>query len=290
MKALTCILVACGLSLPGNGLSAQETNKAASPRSVSSDYLGQPPPGDTPVTCGNYRTIHSKVLGEDRTLLVHLPGDYGKSDKKYPVLYKLDGEKGGFLQTFSAASYLFDMTEKAPDPIIVGIESTDRYRDMGPDKGADNFIQFIKAELIPFVDKNYRTNNFRILCGQSLSSLFALYSFLKEPTLFDAYVLSSFGLYKESLADLFERELRGNQDLREVGKKYLFVANGRKDAYDPDGSIAKRGAQFLTSLEQSVPKSVLIKSKYYDDEGHVPFPSFYDGLRWIYSCEKTTAR
>jgi predicted alpha/beta superfamily hydrolase len=245
---------------------------------------------NAPITCGNYRMIHSKVLGEDRTLLVRLPEDYGKSDKKYPVLYKLDGAKENFLQAFSAAYYLFDMTENAPELIIVGIENTDRNRDMIPDQRANNFIQFIKSELIPFVDKNYRTNDFRILCGQSLSSIFALYSFLEQPNLFDAYILGSFGLYKESLTVLFESELKKNQDLKKVGKKYLFVANGKQDTYDPGGTKTKQGEQFLGSLKQTVPIAVLIKIKYYDDEGHVPFPSIYDGLKWIYSKEKTATK
>jgi predicted alpha/beta superfamily hydrolase len=243
-----------------------------------------------PITYGNYRKIHSKVLDEDRTLLIRLPEDYGKSDKKYPVLYKLDGNKGSFLQAYSAAYYLFDMTDSVPDPIIIGIENTDRNRDMGPDQKADNFIQFIKTELIPFIDKNYRTNGFRIICGQSLSSIFALYSFLEQPSLFDVYILSSFGLYKESLAVLFESELKKNQDLKKVKNKYLFVANGKQDTYDPDGTKTKRAEQFLESLKQTVLSSVLIKSKYYDDEGHVPYPSIYDGLKWIYSHEKTVPK
>ncbi len=83
------------------------------------------------ITCGNYRTVHSDVLGEDRTLLIRLPEDYGKSDKKYPVLYKLDGELGNFLHALSAANYLVDW-KGAPDPIIVGIANTDRGRDMAP--------------------------------------------------------------------------------------------------------------------------------------------------------------
>jgi predicted alpha/beta superfamily hydrolase len=251
----------------------------------SSDILFAQTDND-PITCGNYRKIHSTVLGEERTLLIRLPEDYSKSDKKYPVLYKLDGNKGTFLQAFSAAYYLFDMTDSVPDPIIVGIENTDRNRDMGPDQRADNFIQFIKSELIPFVDTNYRTNGFRILCGQSYSSVFALFSFLKQPDVFDAYFLGSFGLYKESLAVLFEDELKRNQALATTGKKYLFMANGKLDTYDLDGSVTKRGDRFLESLKKIVPATVLLKYKMYDDEGHIPFPTIYDGLRWVYSYEK----
>jgi hypothetical protein len=235
------------------------------------------------ITCGNYRKIYSNVLHEERILLISLPEDYGKSDKTYPVLFKLDGDKENFLQAFSAAFYLFDMTDNAPDPIIIGIENTDRNRDMLPDQKANYFIQFIHTELIPFVDRNYRTNGFRILCGQSLSSLFALYSFLEQPDIFDAYILGSFGFYKESLAVLFENELKRNSDLKSIGTKYLFVGNGKLDKYDPDGTITKRGDQFLELLKQTVPSSVMMKCKVYEEEGHVPYPTIYDGLKWIYN-------
>lgn len=235
------------------------------------------------ITCGNYRKIYSNVLHEERILLISLPEDYGKSDKTYPVLFKLDGDKENFLQAFSAAFYLFDMTDNAPDPIIIGIENTDRNRDMLPDQKANYFIQFIHTELIPFVDRNYRTNGFRILCGQSLSSLFALYSFLEQPDIFDAYILGSFGFYKESLSVLFENELKRNSDLKSIGTKYLFVGNGKLDKNDPDGTITKRGDQFLELLKQTVPSSVMMRCKVYEEEGHVPYPTIYDGLKWIYN-------
>jgi predicted alpha/beta superfamily hydrolase len=241
---------------------------------------------NTSVISGNYHKIYSDVLHEERILIVRLPEDYSKSDKTYPVLIKLDGDKGNFLQTFAAVYYLSDMTDNAPDPIIIGIENTDRNRDMLPDQKANSFIQFIQSELIPFINKNYRTNGFRILCGQSLSSLFALYSFLEKPDLFDAYILGSFGFYKESLAVLFENELKRNSDLKSIGTKYLFVGNGKLDKYDPDGTITKRGDHFLELLKQTVPSSVMLKCKVYEEEGHVPYPTIYEGLKWIYSYEK----
>jgi uncharacterized protein len=233
-----------------------------------------------PITSGTYRVIHSKVLGEDRPLLIHLPEDYATSGKKYPVLYKLDGEMNNFVQAVSAAQYLLDWKDKALNPIIVGIPNTDRNRDMGLGQRPDNFIRFLKDELIPFVDRSFRTSSFRIVCGQSASSAFAAYSFLKQPSLFDAYVLSSFGLFREDVATSFDTELR-RQDWTKAGKKYLFVANGKHDSYDPDGSTTRRGAAFLKSLRAAVPATVLIQTKDYEDEGHVPFPTIYDGLKWI---------
>jgi predicted alpha/beta superfamily hydrolase len=219
--------------------------------------------------------------------LIRLPDDYGSSaNKRYPVIFKLDGERGNFIQSLSATYYLFDMTQEIPDHIIIGIQNTNRNRDMDPEQGAGNFIQFLKTELIPFIDTNYRTDGFRILSGQSFSSVFALYSFLEQPDLFEAYILSSFGLYKESLAVLFDHDLIKCQGIKNAKKKYLFVTNGKMDAYDPDGSVTARGTRFLEILRQALPDSLVMKYKSYDDEGHVPFPSLYDGLRWIYHERK----
>ena len=278
MKALTIRLLAVV------AMTAIEVSLAAAQSPAPFDEAAFPS-----ISWGHYRSVESKVLGESRRLLVRLPDDYATSGKKYPVVFKLDGEKGAFLHTFSAAYYLLDMTEGAPDVIMVGLENTDRGRDMHPDRSIERFITFLESELVPFVDSNYRTNGTRILCGQSLTAVTGMYSFLKKPALFDGYVLSSFYLFKESLTEQFGRELANNQGLRTEargGPVCLFVAVGTQDPYDRDGVSTRRGAAFLESLQKVVPPSVRVETKVYEGEGHVPYASFYDGLRWVYSCAK----
>lgn len=46
----------------------------------------------------------------------------------------------------------------------------------------------------------------------------------------------------------------------------------------------------LRRLRQAVPATALIESMLYGEEGHVPFPSIYDGLKWIYYEEKVATR
>jgi hypothetical protein len=250
---------------------------------LSADEDRPPAPVDgSAITCGSYRRLHSNVLGEDRTLRVRLPEGYEKTDRKYPVLYKLDGDALVFLQASAAVDYLVDMTDKVPDHIVVGIENTDRQRDMDPERGAAKFGRFLTTELVPFVEGQYRTNGFRVLAGQSFSALFALHLILREPGAFDAHILSSPGLYKEDLVPLFERELADPGRGARAGRRMLFVAVGKRDSYDPDGSMTARGARFLAAVTRTAP-AVVVESKTYDDEGHVPFPSIYDGLRWIYA-------
>jgi predicted alpha/beta superfamily hydrolase len=239
------------------------------------------------VSSGTYRRIHSNVLKEDRILLIRLPDDYGKTDKKYPVLYKLDGDKEVFLQTVGTVEYLKDW-QLAPDHIVVAIANTDRNRDMIPERGAADFLRFLKEELTPFVDANYRSNGFRVLCGQSLSSVFALYVCLREPGAFDGYVFSSFGLSEEWLG-LFEKELQ-RSPAPGTQRRYLYVANGTRDSYDPDGTRAKNGLRFLDSLRKSSGPNLQIKYRVYEDEGHVPFPTIRDALKWIYAPEAAKQR
>ncbi len=245
---------------------------------------------NAPIACGTYRKLHSTVLGEDRTLLVGLPADYEKSVRAYPVLYRLDGDSVFFLHTMSATAYIVDMRQQKSDYIVVAIQNTNRNRDMNPEGGADNFIRFIKGELVPYVEKSYRSNGSRILAGQSFSALFALYSFLKEPSLFDAYLLGSFALYKPELSALFEDALKKSPEITNVGRKSIFIANAKRDSYDPDGSRTKRGAEFLDFLSRSAPATLAIRTAVYEDEGHVPFGFVYDGLKWLDSREGAAAK
>jgi predicted alpha/beta superfamily hydrolase len=58
--------------------------------------------------------------------------------------------------------------------------------------GAQKFLAFLKTELIPFVEANYRADPAqRVLLGSSLGGLFTLYVMFTEPALFSAYVSSS---------------------------------------------------------------------------------------------------
>jgi predicted alpha/beta superfamily hydrolase/predicted methyltransferase len=230
------------------------------------------------VSVGVYRRIQSAVLGEERTMLIRVPADYGEGQKRYPVLYKLDGGKSVFLQTVGTVEYLADW-EQAPDYIVVGIENTDRDRDMLPERGADQFIRFLAEELVPFVEVNYRTNESRVLAGQSSSSGFALYACLREPELFDGYVLSSLGM-SEARLPRFETALnQRSQSLRK--HHWVYVGNARVDSYDKDGSRARRGLAFLESLKKAEGPALDLECRVFDDQGHVPFPTLHYALRWM---------
>ena len=151
-----------------------------------------------PVSIGTYRILQSKILNEDRTLLVNLPQGYDETTNSYPVLYILYGgqPQGYFAEAVHIVGRLNEAS-RIPDMIIVGVKNTDRYRDClpinrnGEPGGADNFLKFFIEELIPFVDKSYRTKNFRILLGPQAGASFSVYALMENPKLFRVNIVTN---------------------------------------------------------------------------------------------------
>ncbi|MBA6232966.1 MULTISPECIES: alpha/beta hydrolase-fold protein [unclassified Colwellia] len=56
-------------------------------------------------------------------------------------------------------------------------------------------MNFIKKELIPFVDKNYRTNSYRTFVGYSFTGLPVLHSLFNSPETFYSYLAIDFSAW-----------------------------------------------------------------------------------------------
>jgi len=231
-------------------------------------------------------SIESRVLNESRRFIVRLPADYNQSDKSYPVLYRLDGDLNFFTETLGAVNRLANMEELMPDMIIVMIENTNRNRDMMPvntfffesDPGAENFKEFFEEELIPHVNRSFRTSDEKVLCGQSLSSIFTLYYFLTSPDVFNSYIACSAGF--PDCEDYFIALTSEFLNANHTGDKKIFLTYGVKDPLDPDGLIKAQLDNFTEMLKAD--ENVVCGYKIYEDEGHVPYPSLYDGLKFLY--------
>jgi enterochelin esterase-like enzyme len=151
----------------------------------------------SPVSIGTYRSLHSQALNEDRTLLVSLPRGYDESRVRYPVLYVLYG--GQVRGYFAEAVHIADRLGEAsviPQLIVVGVQNVDRYRDnlpvdrRGQKGGAESFLKFFKHELIPFIDRSYRTKDFRILLGPQAGAAFGVYALMEQPDLFKVNIVT----------------------------------------------------------------------------------------------------
>ncbi|PIB29666.1 hypothetical protein BFP77_05855 [Maribacter sp. 4U21] len=239
---------------------------------------------DINVKIGVKDSVSSKILNENRQLIVNLPKDYDSSNNTYPILYILDGNMTGLLDAITATRKL-----KA-EFIIVAIPNTDRDRDMMPlstptyevaNPGAENFLSFIGSELIPHIDKNYRSNGKRTIRGRSLSGLFVMYAFLEKPELFDNYIGNSAGWYADM--EYYFGALTSNsfQNKEQFDGKKLFVANSLVDPFDPKKKVHNGMLEFSKKVRSELGDRLSFKYVTFDNYGHVPFPSFYDGLKFV---------
>ncbi|HEX7501806.1 MAG TPA: alpha/beta hydrolase-fold protein, partial [Acidobacteriota bacterium] len=141
--------------------------------------------------------IASIKVGEIREFYVSLPDSYAVSGESYPVLLMLDGEfnfNAGVIGGLRQAAQLGEI----PEFIIVGIRNTDRSKDSFPEEltypdgskaggRADRFLDFIRAELVPYIDKHYRSTTFRVLYGTSNTGFTAVNALFRDPELANFY-------------------------------------------------------------------------------------------------------
>lgn len=170
------------------------------------------------------------AIGQNYFVSVALPRHYeDHPDRTYPVVYVLDGNWyfGLVVDMVRVMNIRVGFCNELPDAIVVGIGYPDgttleeqlsqvcqrRMRDFTPQRdesterwhretfpiaeriqsgGADAFLGFLKTELMPAVERNYRidpTN--RCLLGHSLGGVFALHAVFRHPELFGKYVVVS---------------------------------------------------------------------------------------------------
>jgi len=189
------------------------------------------------------RIFHSEIINDDFEIYVSLPYKYFMSDTTYPVLYCLDANVK-FSMVSCIANNLGTLTKEIPEIIVVGIAYpfkdladwvVGRQRDYTPTENmdtekywedrlsratgrndiivetghADRFLEFIRDELIPFIETNYRVSpNDRAIHGTSLGGLFTMYTLLKHPELFQRYFASSPSInWEETLMYKLEKDL-----------------------------------------------------------------------------------
>jgi predicted alpha/beta superfamily hydrolase len=239
-----------------------------------------------PVVIAQRERLQSDVLKEERSFRVFLPDSYNWAvDRKYPVLYVLDGE-AHYLHTFGAAGYLASQGE-IPEMIVVALDSTVRIRDFTQSDwaavwvgggGAANFKRFLSTELIPKIDRTYRTNGFRVLAGHSAGGQFVLYCLTDQPALFHAYFAFSPSLDWDD--NLPQKSLEKSFETRSELKAFLYVARS-----DDSGRPLADYERLVETLKTKSPKGFRWHSEAYPDETHggVPLLAQIDALRRLYA-------
>ena len=152
----------------------------------------------------------TQTRNQEYMLYLQLPQGYGEKknrDKKYPVVYVLDAYWDFPVIAGAKSGLVFDGI--VPEFILVGIGyskegvieegdvvNTLRQIDYTPvqdsvDKNtgdAGSFLGFIKSSVVPFIETNYRADDYRVLTGTSWGGLFSLYAMFEDPGYFQGHV------------------------------------------------------------------------------------------------------
>lgn len=204
------------------------------------------------IVIGNFYKLDSKILDEERTILVHLPQGYHQTDADYPVVYLLYGDQ--VTTYFAEAVAVLDrlgQTGRIPPMILVSVMNKDRYRDLlplypdGSRTGIGNFQKFFSEELFPWVKKNYRTKDYRILVGPQAGGNFGLHTLASQPELFDALILNNPFRWVGG-RDLLCKETEWYFGCNQTIKKFVYIT------YDADDELDKEGIKYLTNFKELV--------------------------------------
>lgn len=235
-------------------------------------------------------SIFSKILNEQRKLQIVFPEGYNaNSTNKYDVIYTSDGE-----WNTEMISHMQEYTTDwkfMPKNIIVGIENTyvdgvnHRDRDLTPTHDdiqplsgkADNFLAFLKDELIPYINKTYPVTGENTLFGHSHGGTFAMYALLKEPELFKSYIAADPSLWWDNkyIAKLAAEKLPEMNNIHAT----LYISGREGKAYKGMGIDTMDSI-----LNAKAPKGLFWESIIYPNEHHVSvkLKSIYDGLKQSY--------
>lgn len=140
--------------------------------------------------------VSSSLLTEPADFKVTLPASYqSNTDKRYVVLVDLHPRSHGYL-----AGMEDWMSHNGGWPWLetIIVTAPDGHAGLGELKTLaikqqenQQFLDFMEQDLLPAIDKQYRTNGFRILNGFTGNATFSLYTLLNRPSLFNAYIAAS---------------------------------------------------------------------------------------------------
>ena len=248
---------------------------------------------ETDIIVGSKFVFKSIILDEERTCLISLPDSYNNSsevDKKYPVIILLDGYT--HFKTASGIVHFMGSNRNRnnlmPESIIIAIENVDRERDFTFTKiktkrpnnmgGGRIFLNFIEKELVPYIDKKYKTEPFRTLVGHSLGGLLTLNSYMDENSVFNAYISIDPSIWWNE--EMMKNKVDSISSISLDKKLYIATANQGEANYERN---KQRHDALYTLITKKSDKPLNIEIEYFDKENHrsVPLVALYEGLKYI---------
>jgi predicted alpha/beta superfamily hydrolase len=201
------------------------------------------------------KPINIPQLERNRIIRVYLPPGYGKSDKRYPVLYMHDGQNLFDAATSYAGEWGVDEAlnalakTQALEIIVVGIDNGQEKRmnelspwsnkRFGKAEGAA-YMNFLVNTVKPIIDQQYRTlpdyENTAVM-GSSMGGLISHYAIHEYPNVF-----SKAGIFSPSY--WYSKEVYSQTRKQPVPKtSRLYLMTGGKEGKESSDDLKKMTAQ-----------------------------------------------
>jgi len=148
----------------------------------------------------------------------------------------------------------------------------------GADGGGPNFKRFLAKELIPAIERDYRSDRYRVLMGHSLAGLFTLYALSDEPMLFRAWLVTSPTLDWDDGYALRTIKPDFGKAIKRPG--FLYLARP-----DDSGKPLEAFDAIVAPVKRHAPAALRSHASAYPDEMHVTVPLLadIDVLRQLYA-------
>jgi len=180
-----------------------------------------------------------------------------------------------------------------PEFILVGIKNTIRSKDIFPEEvtypdgtkdggRANQYLDFIDEELIPYIEKTYRTETFRVLFGTSNTGFTAVYALFRRPRMADAYIAASATLSVPS----FRKERDQLIQNFKGGRRKLALVMGEQDY----PTVISLNGALKEQISNLAPAGLSCRLAVIRNGEHVPANSLIDGLRDLFDGWRITQR
>lgn len=253
----------------------------------------------------------SKVNGRPYRIYISLPASYSQNPTtRYPVVYVTDANLifGVTAQTYGLLRY----ANQVPDLVLVGIAhantdalnpdddlaNAERMFDLSPTRdmtqerlaserykrevktgGGADFLRVFLDELIPDVDRRYRTTPDRTFIGYSLGGLFGAYAVFQSPDTFRRAILVSPSLFwNENVTGTFEAAYAVTHAALRLK---LFMSAGEAETGDMIGGMRR----MATTLAGRRYEGLELQTRIFEGEVHnSTFPvAVTRGLRAVFA-------
>jgi enterochelin esterase-like enzyme len=168
---------------------------------------------------GSFEKVHAleledSIMGYPHTIHIYLPPGYESEMKRYPVLYFQDGSD--YIESAYTPELIHALIESRNiEPVIaVFVTPPNRHQPQMPNRMTeygmnDDYVRFFTEELVPFIDRTYRTKtdpSDRLVIGDSYAGLISAYIAYMRPEVFgNVYSQSGyFSFDRDRIIELFK--------------------------------------------------------------------------------------